>query len=548
VLPERIFLIGLSGSGKSTVGERVASALGWGFIDVDRQLESRVGRPIPEIFVEDGEEVFRELESAELESCLSRQRVVVATGGGAITTPRGRHVIEDGFSVWLSVSPSCAAARLAANPATEERPLLNGDLQDRLATLLKERIAWYQLADAAVDVDEMTAEQVADEVVTLWGEHRSAPAHGQADGHGLYQPSGNIAAVVHTPSASYPIVVANGAVNDLGAVCRDEGLKGRAFVLADSHVLPHCGDAVRASLDAAGYPVEVMALSGGEAEKNLATVSSIYDWLIEQRAERGDFAVCLGGGVVTDMGGFAAATYLRGIAFVHVPTTLLGMVDAAIGGKTGVDHPKGKNLIGAFAQPRAVLIDPELLATLPRRELRAGWAEVLKHGLILDRTLFDELAAVADDPRAMVDPRLIGWSAAIKAAIVSEDEQESDRRMLLNYGHTLGHAIEAVTGYSGYLHGEAVAVGMRAAGLMAVELGMLSPAEFDLQQGVLRRCGLPESAPEVPIDAVLDATLRDKKVSGGRVRWVLLEGIGSATVTSEVPPEIVRRAVETVLA
>ena len=544
---ERIFLVGLSGSGKSSVGERLASLLGWGFIDVDRQLEARTGRAIPEIFEHDGEPAFREMEADELEACLNRQRVVIATGGGALITERGREAVNDGFSVWLSVSPEHAATRLSGNHDTEERPLLRGDVEGRLAALLKERQSAYQSADAAVHVDEMTVAQVAEEIVTLWGEHRTSPGHTHGDGHGLYQPSGNIAAIVHTASASYPIVVANGAIDALGHICQDEGITGRAFILGDAIVLPHFGERVETALRDAGYPVDVLSLDGGEAAKNLQTVSNIYDWLVDHRAERRDFAVCLGGGVVTDMGGFAAATYLRGISFVHVPTTLLGMVDAAIGGKTGVDHPRGKNLIGAFAQPSAVVIDPQVLASLPPRELRAGWAEVVKHGLILDRALFDELEEVAQDPNAMVDPRLIGWSAAIKAGVVSEDERESDRRMLLNYGHTLGHAIEAVTGYETYLHGEAVAVGMRAAGLIAVELGMLAPAEFERQQSVLRACGLPESAPGVPVDAVLDATLHDKKVSGGRLRWILLDSIGSATATTDVPQDVVRRAAETVL-
>lgn len=546
---ERIFLVGLSGSGKSSVAGRVAEALDFAALDTDRQVEARTGRLVTEIFENDGEAAFREFEADELESCLNRQRVVVATGGGALTTERGRQAVEDGFSVWLSVSPATAAKRLASNPATEDRPLLRGDLEGRLSALLKARTAAYQSADAAIDVDELTVEQVAEEVVALWREHRSSHSHAAGEGgHGVYQPSGNIAAMVHTPTASYPVVVANGAVEDLGAICRDQGLDGRAFVFADAAVLSHHGAPVLASLDQAGFAPQIFSLSGGESEKNLATVSRIYDWLVEHRAERGDFAVCLGGGVITDMGGFAAATYLRGISFVHVPTTLLGMVDAAIGGKTGVDHARGKNLIGAFAQPSAVVIDPDVLQTLPARELKAGWAEVVKHGLILDSALFDELAGQAGDPSAMADPRLIGWSAAIKASVVSEDEREADRRTLLNYGHTIGHAIESVTGYSTYLHGEAVAIGMRAAGLIAVELGKLSVADFERQQEVLRTCGLPETASGVQLDAVLEATLHDKKVKDGRVRWVLLEGIGSAVTSAEAPPDVVRRAVQTVLA
>lgn len=545
--PERIFLVGLSGSGKSTAGVELARRLGWDFVDTDRSLEASSGRSIPEIFASEGEDAFRELEAAELEACLQRECIVVATGGGCLTTERGRRAVASGFSVWLAVSPARAAARLAADPSTEARPLLDGDLEARLASLSAARMAFYQAADAAVDVDAMTAEQVTTELVKLWQEHHGGAVHPRSDGQRYYHPEGDIAAFVRTPTAEYPIVVANGALESLGSVCRDRGLKGRACIVADATVWPLLGDRVTTSLEGAGYASSYLTLAGGEPEKHLGTVSRVYDWLISQRAERGDFVVCLGGGVITDLAGFASSTYLRGVSFVHVPTTLLGMVDAAIGGKTGVDHPMGKNLIGAFAQPSAVVIDPTVLATLPARELRAGWAEVVKHGLILDRSLFDELSSVAGDPAAMVDPRLIGWSTAIKAAVVSEDERESDRRTLLNYGHTFGHAIEAVTGYTSYLHGEAVAIGMRAAGMMSVELGKLSPAEFDRQQDLIRRCGLPESAPGVSVEAILDATLMDKKVSGGRVRWVLLDRIGSAAVSADVPPELVREAAEAVL-
>ncbi|MEX2081868.1 MAG: 3-dehydroquinate synthase family protein, partial [Dehalococcoidia bacterium] len=249
----------------------------------------------------------------------------------------------------------------------------------------------------------------------------------------------------------------------------------------------------------------------------------------------------------TDLGGFAAASFLRGIDFVHVPTTLLGMLDAAIGGKTGVDHPRGKNLIGAFAQPRAVIADPDVLASLPARELTAGWAEMVKHALILDAPLAAELEAAAADPATLTSPRLIAWSIAIKARVVSEDEREADLRMVLNYGHTIGHAIEAVSGYGPILHGEAVAVGMRAAGLIAVELGLLSDAEFARQQALVRAYNLPESAPGLDPDAIVQATMLDKKVRAGAVNWVLLDSIGQAVIRSDVPAEVVRRAVETVV-
>lgn len=547
---ERIFLVGLSGSGKSTVASLVAKDLGWRAIDIDRQIEASTGREITEIFATEGEAAFRDIEAESMESCLDIERVVVATGGGAVTSEGGRAAIAQGFSVWLATSPETAAQRLSADPGTEERPLLQGEgLQARLDTLLQERLHLYQASDAAVDVDHLPPEVVAQEIVRLWFEHRSAAGHGNAGENTLppFEPRDDIAAIVRTPTASYPIVVANQSLARIGEICRDEGLNGRAFIIADSAIRPLYGEQVVTALTSAGYEAKVFDFQGGESAKHLGTVSTVYDWLIDARCERGDFVLCVGGGVVTDLGGYTAATYLRGISFVHVPTSLLGMVDAAIGGKTGVDHPKGKNLIGAFAQPRAVIIDPQVLATLPQRELRAGWAEVVKHGLILDEELFSRLEAVAGDPQAMADAFLIGWSTHIKAAVVSEDEREADRRTLLNYGHTIGHAIEAVTGYSQYLHGEAVAIGMRAAGIISMEKGLLSAEEFDLQQSVIERCGLPTSAPNVDRDAVLQATLLDKKVTAGRVRWVLLDRIGHASVHADVDDALVQHAVDTVL-
>jgi 3-dehydroquinate synthetase len=212
-----------------------------------------------------------------------------------------------------------------------------------------------------------------------------------------------------------------------------------------------------------------------------------------------------------------------------------------------VDHARGKNLVGAFAQPSAVVIDPRVLSTLDERQLKNGWAEVIKHGFILDEELTRRLESVAGQPEAMMSAELIARSAAIKAAVVSEDEREAGRRTLLNYGHTIGHAIEAVTGYRTYLHGEAVAVGMRAAGLIAVELGMLAADEFERQQRLIRAAGLPETAPGLPVDAVLDAAMMDKKVRRGDITWVLLERIGQATTRRAVPEAVVRAAVERVL-
>jgi 3-dehydroquinate synthase len=275
--------------------------------------------------------------------------------------------------------------------------------------------------------------------------------------------------------------------------------------------------------------------------------------MIEHRVERGDVVLALGGGVVGDLAGFAAASMLRGIAFLQLPTTLLAMVDAAIGGKTGINHPLGKNLIGAFHHPRLVLADTHTLATLPPRELRAGWAEVIKHGMIRNPELFERLedqAAAVGMPEhiqssdSSVQQQLgetIRQAAAVKVAVVSADEHEQGVRVILNYGHTLGHALEAATEYGRLLHGEAVAIGMHAAARIAASLDMIEPSVVERQQQLLHAYGLPTSVPaDVDREHVLSLTLHDKKVQRKRIRWILPTAVGSVTVRDDVPEQVVR--------
>lgn len=552
--PARIYLVGLSGGGKSTAGKLLAARLGWHFLDTDEEIERRTGRTVTTIFREDGEEVFRELEVDVLRDTLERDDIVIATGGGAVTTPEARTIMGHGFVVWLSVDPEEAARRLMSDPATADRPLLQGDARGRLEALLQARIDLYKAADAAIDVDDLKAETVAGELANLWAEwqHNPLPSGERAYARNTQPAAANggslePVAFVRTPNATYPVIVANGAFASLGHVCREANCRGRAFVVSDASVGPLFLHRAEEALAAASYTVSSLLIPAGEEHKTLETVQLVYDWLLSHRVERDDFVVCLGGGVVTDLAGFAAATCLRGIDFVHVPTSLLGMADASIGGKTGVDHPKGKNMIGAFAQPRAVLIDPQLLRSLPRRHLQNGWAELIKHGLILDARLFADLEHATVDEVPIMSAELIARSVAIKAEVVSDDEREAGRRTLLNYGHTVGHAIEAVTGFATYLHGEAISVGMRVAGTISRELGLLSDDDFARQQALLKRFGLPESAPGLDPSAVFDATLLDKKVRDGSVRWVLLEGIGNAVIREHVPGDIVRRAIEAAL-
>jgi 3-dehydroquinate synthase len=361
----------------------------------------------------------------------------------------------------------------------------------------------------------------------------------------------NLAAIVNTTQGSYRVIVGRGVIDDLGSELRKTGLQGRAFLVADAVMFPTQVSRAHEALERGGYETHVFALELGEANKNLKTVETVYSWLAERLADRGDIVVAMGGGVAGDLIGFAAATWLRGVAVVQVPTSLAAMVDSSIGGKTGVNIPQGKNLLGAFHQPKLVLQDVAHLETLPPREMAAGWAEAVKHGLILDAHLLDTFERLAPQMIALEGDEpvaAIRRSVAIKGESVSADEFETgDERVLLNYGHTVAHAIEAVSGYGRYLHGEAVAVGMMAAAGIAERLGMIDTELVERQRRVLESYNLPVRASGLAAEVIIDATRSDKKSRGGTIRWVLLEGPGRATTRRDVPDEIVLDAVRAIL-
>jgi 3-dehydroquinate synthase len=347
----------------------------------------------------------------------------------------------------------------------------------------------------------------------------------------------------------YPIVIGEGALARLGEQIAARGFRPgtKVLVVTNPVVEGFYGATALASLRGAGFDSRLLALEAGEDHKTLATVSAIQDAAFAQRLERGSLIVALGGGVVGDMAGFAAATWLRGIALVQVPTTLLAMVDAAIGGKTGVNHPGGKNLIGAFHQPKLVLVDPTTLATLPQREFRAGMAEVIKYGVIGDAALFEELEAAAglDRLEAVGQPllqRILERSASAKAKLVAADEREGGLRAILNYGHTLGHVVETLSGYGTYLHGEAVALGMVAAGEIAVAMGLWSADDQRRQRALIAAVGLPMTWPKLAFEAVLDSLQGDKKVRQGRIRFVLPSSIGQVSIRDDVSAELIQQA------
>ena len=322
-------------------------------------------------------------------------------------------------------------------------------------------------------------------------------------------------------------------------------LGGNTFIIADRNVGALYGARTRELLESTGRRVAYKEIPPGETAKALSQTSALYGWLFEARAERGDLIIALGGGVIGDLVGFVAATYMRGLRWAQIATTLLAQVDSSIGGKVGVDLPGGKNLVGAFHPPSLSLLDIDLLASLPPRQLTAGWAEVIKHGAILDAKFFQLLE---DQLHDLSDPSLLLLAVhrcvEIKAGVVQQDPFDRSLRAILNYGHTIAHAIEASTGYQRYLHGEAVAIGMAGAAAIGRRLGLIDAAVEQRQNDLLTRAGLPLKYESASPGALLDAMTRDKKVVGGRPRWVLLEELGRATPDHEVSPDLARATVE----
>ncbi|ACZ38552.1 3-dehydroquinate synthase [Sphaerobacter thermophilus] len=535
---ERVYLIGLSGSGKTTLAPLLAERLGFEAVDIDAEVERHFGRSIPDIFAAFGEPVFRAAERDALAQASRRTRVVVATGGGAVLDPanwasmRPRSAI-----VHLTAAPSVLIERLeAAVRATPmaERPLLRGDDPlARLESLWQARRHLYEQADLTIDTTGKSLDALAQEIA---GQITALDRAGVIPVDSL-----------GTPSGRSDLYAAPGLLAEVGTLARRRWPKARrAWVIADEHVLPLWGAPVEGSFTQAGFDVTMRAVPAGEGSKSFQEASALLDWLLGGGIERGDVVVALGGGVVGDLAGFVAAIVLRGVGLVQLPTSLLAMVDSSVGGKTGVNHTLGKNLIGAFYQPPLVVADPHVLRTLPPRDLRNGWAEIVKHSMI-------ECTATAT-PEPVLLPwlegrtpvgglgepgelaALIAHNIRLKAAVVRADEREAGLRRILNYGHTLGHAIEAA-GYR-YLHGEAVALGMRAAARLAHRLGLCDADLVARQDALLDRLDLPRTY-DGEWEPVREHLLRDKKVVQGTLTWILPEGPGRVVVRRDVPLEAV---------
>jgi shikimate kinase/3-dehydroquinate synthase len=526
-----VVLVGLMGAGKTSIGRRLAARLGLPFRDADFEIEQAAGRSVSDLFNRFGEPAFRDGERRVVQRLLAGPPIVLATGGGAFMDPQTRAVVRArAVSVWLRCPLPVLVQRVSGRT---HRPLLaEGDPAVKLAELARVRHPVYAEADIIVECHEESAELTTTHVtdaLAVWREPRRLR--------------------VALSRAGYDVVVGDGLLARAGALLAPVLPAKRAIVVTDATVAALHLPRLLAGLAETGFVTRQIVVPPGETSKTLTAFGELVDGLLEAGVDRRTAIIALGGGVVGDLAGFAAAATLRGLPFVQVPTTLLAQVDSSVGGKTGVNTPRGKNLVGAFHAPRIVLADTGTLATLPPRELRAGYAEIAKAGLIGDAALFawceaNAAALLAGD--AALQEEAVLRACAFKAAVVGADEREerpSDGRALLNLGHTFGHALEAELGYGTILHGEAVAIGLGLAFRLSARLGLCDPADAERVVAHLEGVGLPAELTQLnrrlSAARLIGHMRRDKKASEGRLTFVLVRGIGSAFTRGDVPDDAV---------
>jgi shikimate kinase/3-dehydroquinate synthase len=525
-----IVLIGLMGAGKTAIGKRLAAHLGLQFYDADQEIEQAAGISVNEIFARHGEAHFRTGEKRVIQRLLEKGPIVLAPGGGAYLDPETRALIrERATSVWLRCALPILLARVSGRT---HRPLLNkGNPADILARLAAERNPLYAQADLIVDGSEGPPEVTMHAVVSALKNH-TPPAK----------------VTVQLAARSYDVLIGAGLLARAGAFIAPVLPQKRCIIITDEIVAPLHLATLTQSLDEVGVAHSSVIVPPGEASKSLERWSHVVNALLYQKADRGTAIIALGGGVVGDLSGFAAAATLRGLPFIQIPTTVLAQVDSSVGGKTGINARQGKNLIGAFHQPLLVLADTGVIATLPIRERRAGYAEIVKAGLIADKALYkwceaNGLALLEGDATKLA--YAVEQAVKLKAAVVGDDEREekpNNGRALLNLGHTFGHALEAETGFGkGLLHGEAVAIGLVLAARLSALLGFLPDNLPSRIAAHLAETGLPHRIPDLPADRLLAHMKQDKKMRDGKLTFILLRGIGEAFTDREVPEDLVRQ-------
>lgn len=519
-----IFLYGPPGTGKSTIGKVLAHNLHMPFVDLDRVIESKAGMSIPHIMEQKGETTFRDLETAALKDAVghasswrrgdtaSATSQVIALGGGALLRDENRRFAEShGKVILLMATLETLLERLDQDAV--RRPLLSGDLEEKLSSLLAKRHEHYASFPHQVYVDGNTSDQNAWQIQIALGRfHLSA-------------------------MGEYDAVVQDRGIDQIGELLRSRGLRN-PIIVTDENVAKLYAEKTRISLRAAGMDSNLFSIPAGESYKTLATVSQIWHACLHAGLDRKSTVVALGGGVIGDLAGFCASTFMRGINWVCVPTTLLAMVDASLGGKTGFDLAEGKNLIGSFYPPELALADPQLLKSLPEAELISGLAEVVKHGIIADLHLFKVCAHGLDWVKGNLE-EVVRRAMAVKIRIIEEDPYEKGVRASLNLGHTIGHAVELVSGFR-LRHGEAVSIGIVAEAKLAERLTVAGNGLSAAIGETLSRLGLPTQIPRnLPHEELIRAMRLDKKKSNGVVHFALPVEIGKVELIDVADLEMV---------
>ncbi|VTZ48221.1 Shikimate kinase / 3-dehydroquinate synthase [Methylocella tundrae] len=578
-----IVLVGFMGSGKTSTGRRLAQRLGLPFVDADVEIEAAAGMTIAEIFAKHGEPSFRDGERRVMARILEDGPRVIATGGGAFLNEETRaRIAKRGVSVWLKADPEVLWRRVRKR---SHRPLLQSpDPEKTLRTLLEQRYPHYARADVTVISRDGPHELAVEEIICAIEffmrfspdpppltpsrpmnlSKTSAPAPiSLATGEVLFDASGSPPGAAQGPDGrppaakvrvdlgarSYDILIASGLIAEAGGHIQRLAPGAACAIVTDANVAEIHLAGLEESLDKEGVRHSVVIVPPGETSKSFATFAEVCDAVIAAKLERGDLVIALGGGVIGDLAGFAAASIRRGMRFVQIPTSLLAQVDSSVGGKTGINSDHGKNLVGAFHQPSLVLADAHALETLPAREFRAGYAEVVKYGLIGDAGFFGWLqthwrgvfSGGADRVHA------IATSCRAKAAIVARDEHERGDRALLNLGHTFGHALERINHYDGarLVHGEGVSIGMALAFRFSAKLGLCPWGDADRVEAHLREVGLPTRLADIKglaLDAgqIIEAMYQDKKVERGALTFILAREVGDCFVAKSVDAEEVR--------
>jgi 3-dehydroquinate synthase len=565
-----IVLIGMMGAGKSTIGRRLAARLRMPFLDADIEIEAAASMSIPEIFETRGETYFRDGEVRVIARLLNSGPAVIATGGGAFMREETRQRISDqAVSIWLKADADVIMKRVRRRA---DRPLLQ--TEDPAATvsrLLEAREPVYQGADLTILSRDIPHDRIVDECLDalhdlLCRKHcAGAPKNDANDGYNGYngrderhamtaplKHSDPMTVDVALGDRAYDIIIGRDVLQSLGARVAALRPGVRTAIVTDRTVARHWLEQTRASLVAAGIPTSHVVVDEGEGSKTYAGLEKVSEALIAAKIERNDLVIALGGGVVGDLAGFAAAILRRGVDFVQVPTSLLAQVDSSVGGKTGINSPQGKNLLGAFHQPVLVIADTSVLDTLSPRQFRAGYAEVAKYGVLGDEAFLAWLEAnhAGIFSGGAAREHAIATSCRAKAAIVSRDERETGERALLNLGHTFGHALEAATGFSDRLfHGEGVSVGMVLAAEFSAQLGMISQADAARVERHLASVGLPTHLQDIAgfaqegladADSLMALMAQDKKVKRGKLTFILLGAVGRAVIANDVEPSLVR--------